>query len=116
MNGDGYSDVLVGAYAVSSFTGNAYLYFGGSDMDTISDVTFTGEGTSNFFGQSVSDAGDVNGDGYSDLLIGASFYSGQTGRAYLFYGGGSHDNTADVIFTGELSGSNFAEESPVPEM
>ncbi|MCB0728610.1 MAG: FG-GAP repeat protein, partial [Ignavibacteriae bacterium] len=107
VNGDGYSDVLVGAYAVSSFTGSAYLYFGGSDMDTISDVTFTGEGTSNFFGQSVSKAGDVNGDGYSDMLIGASFYSGQTGRAYLFYGGGSPDNTADVIFTGELSGSNF---------
>lgn len=107
VNGDGYSDVIVGAYAISAFTGSAYLYYGGANMDTISDVTFTGEAASNFFGQSVTGAGDVNGDGYSDLLIGASLYSSSTGRAYIFYGSGSPDNVADVTFTGESSGNNF---------
>ena len=107
VNGDGYSDVIAGAYAISAFTGSAYLYYGGANMDTISDVTFTGEAASNFFGQSISDAGDVNGDGYSDLLIGASLFSASTGRAYIFYGSGSMDNIADVTFTGELAGNNF---------
>jgi hypothetical protein len=107
INGDGYSEVVVGAYAISAFTGSAYLYYGGMNMDTISDLTFTGEAASNFFGQSVAGAGDVNGDGYSDLLIGASLYSGSTGRAYIYYGGGSPDNVADVTFTGEATGNNF---------
>ncbi len=107
INGDGFSEVVVGAYAISAFTGSAYLYYGGMNMDTISDLTFTGEAASNFFGQSVAGAGDVNGDGYSDLLIGASLYSGSTGRAYIYYGGGSPDNVADVTFTGEATGNNF---------
>ncbi|MBK8983698.1 MAG: FG-GAP repeat protein [Ignavibacteria bacterium] len=107
VNGDGFSDVLVGAYAVSSFTGAAYMFYGGANMDTIADVTFSGETASSFLGQSVSDAGDVNGDGYSDLLIAAPNYSSVRGRAYIYYGGPAMDNAADIVFTGELTGIQF---------
>ena len=47
----------------------------------------TGEATNNNFGYSVSNAGDVNGDGYSDVIVGAYAYSSETGRAYIYYGG-----------------------------
>ncbi len=104
VNSDGYSDVIVGASGNSSDRGKVYLYFGGASMNNTADVTMTGEGTGNIFGYSVSGAGDVNGDGYSDVIAGANNYGGNLGRAYLFFGGASMNNIADVIMTGE-SGS-----------
>lgn len=55
-------------------------------MNNTSDVTMTGESISNSFGISVSTAGDVNGDGYSDVLVGANGYSSDTGRTYVYLG------------------------------
>ncbi|MBK9227157.1 MAG: FG-GAP repeat protein [Ignavibacteria bacterium] len=101
VNGDGYSDVIVGATGYSSNTGRAYIYFGGEILNNIPDVTMTGEGTGNFFGGSVSTAGDVNGDGYSDVIVGAQGYSSNTGRAYIYLGGVVMNNIADLIITGE---------------
>lgn len=51
---------------------------------------FSSEQNSSRFGRSLSNAGDTNGDGYEDLLVGAFYYdNGQTneGRAFLFHGG-----------------------------
>ena len=69
-------------------------------MDNIADVTMTGE-TENTFGFSVSTAGDVNGDGYSDVIVGAPDINitPATRKAYIFYGGSSMDNLADVIIS-----------------
>ncbi len=105
VNMDGYSDVIVGAYAYSN-RGRAYIYFGGAGMNNTADVTMTGDSANNF-GISVSKAGDVNGDGYCDVIIGARGYNSNTGKAYLFYGGSSMNNTADVILTGEFVNNNF---------
>ena len=108
VNGDGYSDVIVGAYGgYTSLTGRAYIFFGGAAMNNSADVTMTGEATSNYFGYSVSSAGDVNNDGYSDVIVGAIGYLSSTGRAYIFYGGASMNNTADVTMTGETTDSYF---------
>ena len=76
-------------------------------MNNTADVTMTGEATGNYFGYSVSTAGDVNGDGYSDVIVGAHQYSTNTGRAYIYYGGASMDNTADVTMTGEAANNYF---------
>ena len=78
VNGDGYTDVIVGASAYSSSTGRAYIYFGGSTTNNVPDVIMTGEAASNFFGISVSTAGDVNGDGYANVIVGASAVAGQS--------------------------------------
>ena len=107
VNGDGYSDVITGAYGNNSNTGKAYIYFGGFLMDYTEDVTLTGEGISNFFGNSVSGAEDVNGDGYSDVIIGAKNFGLGKGKAYVYYGGASMNNISDISLTGENAGDNY---------
>ncbi|MDD4987049.1 MAG: FG-GAP-like repeat-containing protein, partial [Dehalococcoidales bacterium] len=107
VNGDGYSDVIIGAYGYLSATGRAYIYYGGSSMDNVADITLTGEAVTDFFGYRVSSAGDVNGDGYGDVIVGAYSYSTYTGRAYIYYGGPSMDNVADITLTGEAIGDYF---------
>ena len=76
-------------------------------MNNVADLTMTGEAANNQFGRSVSTAGDVNDDGYSDVIVGASGYSSDTGRAYIYYGGASMNNAADVTMTGEAISDNF---------
>ncbi len=107
VNGDGYSDVIVGDYTYNTNTGRAYIYYGGATMNNTADVVMTGEGTNGKFGSSVSAAGDVNGDGYSDVIVAAVLYPYTTtaGKAYIFYGGSSMNNVADVSMT---QGTGFA--------
>ena len=107
VNGDGYSDVIVGASEYGSFIGKAYIYYGGTSMNTTADVIISGEAASNYFGYSVSEAGDVNNDGYSDVIVGAYGYNSYTGKAYIYYGGTSMNNVADVIMTGEAAYNHF---------
>jgi hypothetical protein len=107
VNGDGFDDVIVGTTNYNSSTGRAYIFFGGQTMDAKADVVMTGEGNYNEFGNSVSGAGDVNGDGYDDVVIGANSYYSDKGRAYIFFGGAQMDNVSDVVFTGENYSNNF---------
>ncbi len=114
VNGDGYDDFIIGASyndAGGTNAGAAYIYFGGTIVNNVADVTLLGANTEDRFGYSVSTAGDVNGDGYDDVIVGAPFYDFLTlttvGRAYIFYGGSSMDNIADVILTGVGDGDHF---------
>ena len=68
VNGDGRADVLVGASGANSNTGYARLYSG---LNGTVLHTFTGQQPGDRFGISVASAGDVDGDGTVDLLIGA---------------------------------------------
>ncbi|MBK8984457.1 MAG: FG-GAP repeat protein, partial [Ignavibacteria bacterium] len=104
VNKDGFSDVIVGANQYNSYTGKVYIFYGGNIMDNTADVIITGESTGNFFGNSVSSAGDINADGYSDVVIGAFGYSSNKGRAFILFGGANMNNTADVFMTGENDG------------
>jgi len=116
VNDDGYDDFIVGAPfsdAGGSNAGQAYVYFGGPAFDTIADITFTGEAVDDFCGYAVAGAGDVNGDGSDDLLVGAPFNDAagsQSGRAYLYLGGRSPDSVADLTFTGAAPGDFFGQE------
>ncbi|MBK8553628.1 MAG: FG-GAP repeat protein [Ignavibacteria bacterium] len=107
FNGDGFSDVIVGAYGYSSSVGRAYIYYGGSSMNITADNVSLGFLINEFYGYSVSDAGDFNSDGYSDVIIGGYGHSANLGRAYLLYGGSIPDATVDVVFTGQNSGDEF---------
>jgi hypothetical protein len=96
VNGDGYSDVIVGSRYQDhghSNEGVAIIYYGTSNgVSTAAPATPTLleiDVTNAYFGSSVSGAGDVNGDGYSDVIVGAPYYSnGQNheGKAFVFHG------------------------------
>lgn len=91
VDGDGYGDLVVGA------PGNrtVYIYRGTSSGVSSTPIALMGPVNSDF-GRAVAGAGDVNGDGYADVLVGAP----TAGRAFLYYGGASMDATADVTFSG----------------
>src|SRR5262249_57888514 len=61
-------------------------------------------GGAGWFGISVASAGDFNGDGYPDFIIGAQ-QAGSEGKAFIYYGGPSLDATPDVTLTGESTGA-----------
>lgn len=114
VNGDGYADVIAGAPTYdgsSTDVGAAYVYLGGpSPIDTIADVTLVGGNASDYFGLHVACAGDVNGDGAEDVIVGAheqdtDFASG--GRAYVYYGalGAAFDTVPDGIILGPAAGA-----------
>ena len=113
VNRDGFDDVVVGAYendARGANAGRAYVYFGGPGMDAKPDIVYTGEAAGDAFGYSVAEAGDVNHDGFSDIVIGAYENSGRgagAGRAYVFYGGARPDAVADATLNGESAGDRF---------
>ncbi len=107
VNGDGYDDLLIGAFRYPEIgsVGKAYLYFGGPALDLVADLVISPPaGGAGWFGVSVASAGDFNGDDYPDFIIGAQ-QSGYEGKAFIYYGGPSLDAVPDLTLIGESTGS-----------
>jgi hypothetical protein len=93
VNGDGFSDVIVGADGYDNGHGDegrAFVY-AGSAAGLASSPLWTAEANqiAAQFGFSVATAGDVNADGFSDIVIGAVFFDNDlldTGRAFIYHG------------------------------
>lgn len=114
VNGDGFSDVLVGApgtrVLIDSFTGRSYLYLSGAgSFDTFADAMFTGRAAGARLGNSVSFTGDVNGDGFGDFAIGAHGDDRDRGRTDIYFGatGTTPDTSTDGVLLGEAMSNSF---------
>ena len=125
VNGDGYDDLIIGATGVGSVEGEydtilgpgeAYVVYGGatgadlvldrSTLDGTRGFALTGIANGDTLGISVSSAGDVNGDGYDDLIIGATGVGSEAGATYVVYGRASAPGTDGVLDLGALDGTN----------
>ena len=108
VNGDGYSDVIVGERGYIPEVPEELIFIWEDPvMNNTADVILNGETTNSYFGKSVSSAGDVNGDGYSDVIVGAYRYNNDSGKAYIFLGGSVMDNNADLTMTGPANDKSF---------
>jgi len=124
INGDGVDDLIVGASNANpndnSLAGESYVVFGGraagntgtvelSDLDGSDGFVINGIDTYDTSGISVSEAGDINGDGVDDLIIGASGGdpngNEDAGESYVLFGGSAVGNTGTVELS-DLDGSN----------
>jgi hypothetical protein len=120
MNGDGFDDLIIGAiYAdaagnAKSKAGDSYVIFGSASPSATIDLanlgaagtTILGADTFDFSGCSVSSAGDVNGDGFDDLIIGAQSADAAgnansfAGVSYAIFGSASPPATIDLANLG----------------
>jgi hypothetical protein len=126
VNGDGFDDVIIGAEGASvgalTNVGAAYVYSGADGAQL---YMWNGVDNNDKFGASVSDAGDVNADGFNDVILGAPqahsggisdtglafVYSGADGSIlYQMHGADAYDNLgASVSGVGDTNGDGFAD-------
>src|SRR6185503_1518067 len=132
MNGDGLGDVAVGAPVAQSGRGKVVVYTspgppdgspGPPDLNpgppTIAPgppgtapgpPTMVGEAVDDQLGYSIAGVGDLNGDGFADLAIGAPLNdegADQAGRAYVIFGTTQMDMSPGIVLTGTASGDRF---------
>jgi hypothetical protein len=91
VNNDGYDDILVSDFVSATSRGRVHLYLGsGSEPTATPAMTLVSPLPAGGYGNGIAGVGDVDGDGYEDVVIGANAWSnGQNGegRAFLHRGG-----------------------------
>ena len=111
INGDGLNDIILGASGIESYddkSGSSYVVFGSKrefispldvrELDGVNGFILEG-GFYDRSGGSVSLAGDVNGDGVDDVIIGATGANNEAGAGYVIFG---RDQTAEAPFVNRL--------------
>jgi hypothetical protein len=121
VNGDGFDDLIIGAFRATPngirYAGQSYIVFGSnsgfsaslnlSELNGSNGFAINGIAANDLSGRSVSSAGDVNGDGFDDLIIGANWASPngiRSGQSYVVFG--SKSGFGAGLNLSELNGSN----------
>ncbi len=114
VNNDGYDDILIGVSFnsdIAARAGKTFLLYGGDPPDNTPDITTYGTAASDYFGHSVTGAGDLNGDGFGDWAIGAyradEGAQENIGKVYVYFGGNPPDDIANLTIIGNADGERF---------
>lgn len=117
FNADGYDDLVVssagwnpdGVYDQSMLFGKLYFYWGGPNFDNVPDMVISGTHYLHYYGKSLFNAGDINGDGHDDLVISNRDSTGNC-TIEIFYSKINPQLTPDVIITfpPSLTGNVYA--------
>ena len=103
MNADGFDDVMIGAELSTNFEyqeGSVYIYYGNADAMNPTPTVLEINQSYALFGQSISNGGDMNMDGYDDIIVGARDYDdGQynEGGAFIYHGSAEGILTTPVM-------------------
>jgi FG-GAP repeat/RTX calcium-binding nonapeptide repeat (4 copies) len=131
VNGDGFEDFIIGAYRGYSIddsravAGDSFVVFGSLSMAATVDLENLGSGgvaihgvdPADRSGSSVSGGGDINGDGFADLVVGAHFASAannaktRAGDGYVVFGAASLPNAIDLRFLGSAGVTIYGSET-----
>lgn len=129
VNHDGYADIAIGAFGHDNSSsvqdvGKLYVYHGGpAGPATTASFTATGSSGGSEFGRSVAPAGDVDADGYSDIVVGAPSRAGSSivGFVRVYYGGsggltgssstlpGPNHNYGSAVAATDMNGDGFSD-------
>jgi hypothetical protein len=114
INDDGFDDLLLGTSTYWSLeTGQVRIFYGGTEMDSIADISIDGTEPWHVFGFSVAGDADFDGDNYPDFLIGNIGNAAtldkhdEAGSISIFYGGETISEIADVVYTGVADEEGF---------
>ncbi|MBU1355911.1 MAG: FG-GAP repeat protein [Candidatus Edwardsbacteria bacterium] len=105
VNGDGIDDLIVGAY----WGGGVYIYYGDTlGIHTVHDIRLRSKYSENF-GLEVASGGDMNGDGYDEIAVGAPWNPESVGggKIYIYNGGNPMDTLPAAWMFGENSGAQL---------
>jgi hypothetical protein len=121
VNGDGIADIIIGALDVNNASGQSYVIFGSksgfttplnlTDLNGNNGFIINGINSDDWSGASVSGAGDVNGDGIADIIIGAPDANWNVGQSYVVFG--SKSGFALAVDQADLSGVNVTDNDEV---
>ena len=126
LNGDGFGDLAISAFlddTSADAAGTVYVFYGSpsglasGDASVVADTAINGDGPDDQFGYAPAAAGDVDGDGFGDLVVGQQFddlNGAASGSAFVYLGSpsgipsGLATSVADAVLSGDSAGDFFA--------
>ncbi|MBI2419993.1 MAG: FG-GAP repeat protein, partial [Ignavibacteriales bacterium] len=102
INRDGVDDIALSFQDGFTGIGKVVIFYGGNSINSSPDAVIKNFYSSDEIGWGVTGIGDINKDGFNDIIASAPGYNGfsDSGRVYLFYGGNPFDTIPKYVWKG----------------